>query len=519
MSLKITYATMSADNQELNDAFDAAVEKARQTLGQTHGVIVNGEHRTDREVHTEVSPIDSGIVIGHYAQGTVQDVDDAVAAARAFQPEWEAWGWERRRDLMLRAADVMEARQFDIAAKLAVEIGKNRLEALGDVAETIEFFRYYARQITEHEGFVTRLSSQAGEENLSVLRPWGVWAVVSPFNFPMALAGGPSIGALLTGNTVVLKPSNAGALMAFEFYSVMQEAGLPAGALHVVSGRGSVVGDHLTHHDDVDGITFTGSYEVGMSIYRTAHEKRPKPVVAEMGGKNPVIVTASADLDKAVEGVARAAFGLSGQKCSAASRVYVEESVYDTFVDKLVERAAKITVGDPTRLENWMGPVIDGAAVARYERAIDEVRSSGGEVLYGGTRLTEGDLARGNFVAPAVVTAPYDSWVWTEELFLPIVAVGPVSGLDEGIARANDTIFGLTAGLYSTDEAEIEKWFDTIQAGTTYVNREAGATTGAWPDIQSFGGWKGSGTSGTGGGGPWYLRQYMREQSRTLFRP
>lgn len=513
--MKITYATMSADNRELNEAFDTAVSRARQTLGQTHGVIVNGEHRTDREMHTEVSPIDSDIVVGHYAQGTTSDVDDAVAAARAFQPEWEAWGWERRRDLMLAAADVMESQIYDISAKLSFEIGKNRLESLGDVAETVEFFRYYARQMTEHEGFVTPLSSQGSEENHSVLRPWGVWAVVSPFNFPMALAGGPSIGALITGNTVVVKPSNSGALMAFEFYRVMSEAGLPAGALHVVSGRGTVVGDYLTHHDGIDGVTFTGSYEVGMDLYRTGNEKRPKPVIAEMGGKNPVVVTASADLDTAIEGVARAAFGLSGQKCSATSRVYVEDDVYDAFVDKLVKRASEIKVGDPTDLENWMGPVVDESAVARFQRAVDEVKSSGGQVLHGGSVLTEGDFARGKFVEPTIVTAPDDSWIWKEELFLPVVAVTSVSDLDEGIERSNDTIFGLTAGLFSGDEDEIDEWFSRIEAGTTYVNRAAGATTGAWPDIQSFGGWKSSGTSGAGGGGPWYLRQYMREQSRT----
>lgn len=518
MTVKITYATMSADNRELNEAFEAATERARQSLGQTHGVIVNGEHRTDREMHTELSPIDSDIVIGHYAQATTEDVDDAVAAARAFQPEWEAWGWERRRDLMLRAADVMESQIYDIAAKLSFEIGKNRLESLGDVAETVEFFRYYAAQITEHKGFVTTMDSQSGEENLSVLRPWGVWAVVAPFNFPMALAGGPSIGALLTGNTVVVKPSNSGALMALEFYRVMEEAGLPPGALHIITGRGVVVGDYLTHHEDVDGITFTGSYEVGMDLYRTGNEKRPKPVIAEMGGKNPVIVTATADLDMATEGVARAAFGLSGQKCSATSRVYVEDDVYDEFVDKLVKRTSEITVGDPTDLDHWMGPVVDGSAVARYQRAIDEVRSSGGEILHGGSVLTDGEYARGHFVEPAVVTAPEDSWIWREELFLPVVAVTKISGLDEGLERANDTVYGLTAGLFSRDEDEIETWFSRIEAGTTYVNRAAGATTGAWPDIQSFGGWKSSGTSGAGGGGPWYLRQYMREQSRTLFK-
>ncbi len=409
----------------------------------------------------------------------------------------------------------MESQIYDISAKLSFEIGKNRLESLGDIAETVEFFRYYARQMTEHNGFVTQLSSQGREVNQSVLRPWGVWAVVSPFNFPMALAGGPSIGALITGNTVVIKPSNSGALMAFEFYRVMAEAGLPAGALHIVSGRGSVVGDYLTHHDGIDGVTFTGSYDVGMELYRTGNEKRPKPVIAEMGGKNPVVITASADLDTAVEGVTRASFGLSGQKCSATSRVYVEDDVYDEFVDRLVKRTAEIKVGDPTDLENWMGPVVDESAVARFQRAIDEVKASGGEIFYGGSVLTEGDFARGQFVEPTIVTAPDDSWIWKEELFLPVVAVMSVSNLEEGIRRSNDTIFGLTAGLFSGDEEEIDEWFSRIEAGTTYVNRAAGATTGAWPDIQSFGGWKSSGTSGAGGGGPWYLRQYMREQSRT----
>lgn len=173
MTVKITYATMSADNQELNAAYDAAVARAREDLGKTHGVIVDGEHRTDRELHDELSPIDSAIVVGRYAQGTKHDVDDAVAAAKAFQPEWEAWGWERRRDLMLQAADIMEEQIYDISALLSFEIGKNRLEALGDIAETVEFFRYYSRQITEHNGFVTPLKPQGKEDNVSVLRPWG----------------------------------------------------------------------------------------------------------------------------------------------------------------------------------------------------------------------------------------------------------------------------------------------------------------------------------------------------------
>lgn len=516
--MKITYSTMSADNEELNRAYDAAVNRARVRLGNSYGVWVNGEERTDRDVFVEKSPIDREVIVGRYAQANTQDVDDAVAAARAFAPDWEAWGWEKRRDLMLRAADLMEEEIFDLAALMSLEVGKNRLEALGDVAETVEFLRYYSRQITEHDGFVTPLSSLSDNEtNVSVLRPWGTWAVISPFNFPLALSGGPSTGALITGNTVVLKPSNTGALMALEFYRVMRKAGLPEGALHVLTGDDDA-GDLLAHHEGVDGLTFTGSHPVGMYLYRTVNEKRPKPVAAEMGGKNPAIVSATADLDVAAEGILRGAFGLSGQKCSATSRVYVERPVYDEFISKLVSATEDLTVGNPVDLATFMGPVIDEEAVERFNKAVSAVRDGGGEILTGGDVITDGDLGKGNFAQPTIVNAPLDSWVWKEELFTPFVAVTAVDSVDEAIDLANDTEFGLTAGFFSTDDAEIEKWFNRIQAGTTYVNRAAGATTGAWPDIQSFGGWKGSGTSGAGGGGPWYLRQYLREQSRTLIK-
>lgn len=515
MALRITYATMSADNDELNDAYETAIVDAKAQLGQSHGVIVNGESRRDRETYEERSPIDREIVIGTYAQATNDDIDDAIAAAKSFQPEWEAMGWEPRRDIMLAAADLMESQVFDLAALLTFEVGKNRLEALGDAQETVDFLRYYAKQITDNEGFVRPLSSLSEDEhNVSVSRPWGVWGVISPFNFPLALAGGPSIGALITGNTVVLKPSNVGALMALEFHRLMIQAGLPGAALHVLTG-GDEAGDYLAHHEDLDGLTFTGSHSVGMYLYRTVNESRPKPVTAEMGGKNPAIVTASADLDIAAEGVLRGAFGFSGQKCSATSRVYVEDEVYESFVDKLAVKTAEIKVGPPAENGVFVGPVIDAAAVERFTEAVEEVKARGGEVLAGGEVISEGDLARGNFVQPTVVTAPKDSWIWEKELFVPLVAVTKVSGLEEGLELSNNTEFGLTAGLFSGDEDEIERWFQGIQAGVTYVNRAAGATTGAWPDIQSFGGWKGSGTSGAGGGGPWYLRQFLREQSRT----
>jgi 1-pyrroline-5-carboxylate dehydrogenase len=251
-----------------------------------------------------------------------------------------------------------------------------------------------------------------------------------------------------------------------------------------------------------------------MGIYRSFAHAYPKPVVCEMGGKNPIVVTASADLETAVEGTVRSAFALAGQKCSAASRVYVDDEVADGFLEGLVERTRTLVVGDPTRKDTFVGPVIDAAAVERFERAVAEATLRG-EVLAGGRRAAGDGLERGYFVEPTVVSVPDDSWLWTTELFCPLVCVRRV-GLDEAIGRANATPFGLTAGFFGRDEAEIGRFLDRIEAGVVYVHRRAGATTGAWPGVQPFGGWKASGTNGKAGGGPYYLHQYLREQSRTI---
>lgn len=516
MAMKITYSTMSADNEELNDAYEKGVAEARSMLGQTHPLLISGEQRFTDETYEELSPIDRDIVVGRYSQATPVDVDDAVRAAKAFQPTWARTDWRERVGLLRRAGEILEERQFTMAALIAFEVGKSRLEALGDVAETVEFFRYHTYQMELNEGYVRSLGQLSpSEKNISVMRPHGVWGVISPFNFPFALATGPTIAALVTGNTVVLKPSNVGSLAAIELHRVMMDAGIPADAFHVVTGRGTVAGDALVHHPDVAGFTFTGSYEVGMSIFGSFSTKVPKPVIAEMGGKNPAIVTATADVDAAADGVLRGAFGFQGQKCSATSRVYVAREVYDEFVGKLVAKTAELKLGDPIERDTFVGPVIDAKAVDRFRDSVAEVESSGGTVLAGGGVVTEGDFGRGYFVEPTVVTAPMDSWVWQKELFMPFVVVGPVESLDEALERANDTEYGLTAGIFAGEQEEIDTFFDRIEAGTVYANRRAGATTGAWPGIQSFGGWKGSGTTGTGFS-PWYVRQYLREQSRTL---
>jgi 1-pyrroline-5-carboxylate dehydrogenase len=342
-----------------------------------------------------------------------------------------------------------------------------------------------------------------------------VWAVLAPFNFPHALSAGMSSGALVAGNTVVFKPASATPLSGYELARCYLDAGVPAGVFNFVTGGGEEVGERLALHEDVDGVIFTGSKEVGLDLFRRVGPDFPKPCITEMGGKNPTIVTAKADLEKAVEGVTRSAFGFSGQKCSACSRVYVERPVYDEFITRLTARTESLKVGDPAERDVYMGPVIDERAVSRFEEAV--ASAAGGRVRAGGTRLTGGDFEHGTFVAPTVIDGlAADHDLFKRELFLPVVVVAPVDSLDEALERANDTEYGLTAGIFSEDQAEVDHFFDRIEAGVVYANRKGGATTGAWPACQSFCGWKASGSTGKGGLGPYYVAQFLREQSRTL---
>ena len=513
---RVTYATLSADNEDLNAAYDEGVGVARSWFGQTLPAHVSGQPRTSGRTFEVVSPADQAVLCRVH-EATHADIEDAVAAASSAAPGWAATAWQERIALLRAAADLISDRSNELAALMSMEVGKNRLEALGDVEETADLIRYYCTQIEDNDGFsrmMDRLSPH--ESTMSVLRPYGVWAVISPFNFPMALAGGPVGGALAAGNTVLLKPSMQGSFSAEKLYQCLHDAGLPADVIHLLPG-GDEVGKALVAHPGIAGLTFTGSYEAGMSIYHSFAGAYPKPVICEMGGKNPVIVSAKAELDTAATGVARSAFGFSGQKCSACSRVYVEREVYPQFLAALADKARSAVVGDPTERSVFVGPVIDAAAVDRFEAAVEHARErgrivAGGEVLRG----REG-YGGGNYVAPTVVAdLPADDRLLQDELFVPFVAVLPVDSLAEGITLANATDLGLTAGFFSADQAEIDRFLSDIQAGVVYVNRSAGATTGAWPGVQPFGGWKGSGSSGKAGGGLYYVQQYMREQSRTV---
>jgi 1-pyrroline-5-carboxylate dehydrogenase len=514
--LKITYATLRNDNEQLHAQYDAGLATARAELGGDHGLYIDGVWRPATDLFEKHSPID-GALVGRFARGTRQDVRDAIAAARAAAPGWARTPWTERVAVMRRMADLISERQMEFAALMGIEVGKNRLESLGDVEETADLIRYYCDMMVANDGFDHPMGNlgDATVHTRSVLKPHGVWAVISPFNFPMALSGGPSGGALVAGNTVVYKPSSDSPLCGVKLAEIAQQAGLPKGVFNMVTGPGGTVGAELQENEGVDGLLFTGSYEVGFNeIYRKFSKKFPKPVIVEMGGKNPAIVSARADLEEAAEGVMRSAFGYGGQKCSACSRVYVEESVYEAFLGALEAKAKAIAIGDPTDRKVWLGPLVNAKALAKYDTAVEEAKRDG-RIIFGGARLAGHGTEL--FVAPTIVAdLPADHRIWREELFVPVVAVAKVASLDEAIERANDTIYGLTAGFYSEDREEIGRFEETIEAGVIYINRRAGATTGAWPGIQPFGGWKGSGTTGKASGGLYYVQQFMREQSQTL---
>ena len=519
---KITYATMSADQMDdLHRELDAAIDAVKSTFGRSYPLVIGGRDVRATSEFDDRSPIDTRILLGTFQSASREQTREAIAAARAAYPAWSTRPWLERAALLRRAADGIRARRWELSALMGYEAGKNRLECVGDVEESADLIDYYCKQVEEHHGFQTTLGTLGpNEENSSVLRPYGVWAVISPFNFPLALAAGPAGGALVAGNTAVFKPASATPLLGYKLLEVMADAGMPPGVFNFITGSGGVAGQELIEHPDVDGIVFTGSKDVGMHLIReNANRKIPRPLVIEMGGKNPAIVTASADIDKATDGVMRSAFGAQGQKCSACSRVYLTKSIRDEFVRLLVEKTKKIKIGNPLNRDVYLGPVINEDAVTTYEKAIAMATRDGGHVLTGGRRLTGGEFTNGYFVEPTLIDGlPTSHPLFSEELFVPITVIGDVTTLDEAIDLANSTEYGLTAGLFSEDDRDIQRFFDRIQAGVTYVNRRAGATTGAWPGINSFGGWKASGSTGRGTGGPYYVQQFMREQSRVRIR-
>ncbi len=516
---RVTYSNIGEDFSGVHAYLDTIIPDAEgRLLGKTRPAFIGGRDRTEGQVVEAHSPIDRQILLGEFPQANAAVVNEAVEAARAAFPAWRDMGWERRVAILRAGADVLEERKWDIAIACLIEVGKSRLEAIGEVEEAIDLIRHYCAEIERSDGFRETLGGAASAEQCNVvLRPYGVFGVIAPFNFPVALAVGMMSAALVAGNTVVFKPSDSAGLTGRLVVEALVEGGLPSGVLNLVFGARET-GEALVHHPRVDGFAFTGSNAVGMTILRhAAASQAMRPVLAEMGGKNPALVTGSADVAVAASGVARSAFGLSGQKCSAASKAYVARNVFDDFLNALLETTSKFVVGDPRRRDVFMGPVIDEEALGRFTTAAKDATTVG-NIIAGGKQLTGGLFDRGPYVAPTIVRGlSPDHRINRDELFLPFLSVLPFDDLDDAIADTNRSAFGLTAGIFTQDQAELDRFLGTIEAGVLYANRAAGATTGAWPGYQTFCGWKGSGATGKGGLGSWYVPQFMREQSRTIF--
>jgi 1-pyrroline-5-carboxylate dehydrogenase len=518
-TFKLTYSTMFNPPEEMHTLYEEALHKVKSSLGKEHAMFIDGKDHFAEEKFENHSPVNTEVILGIFQKGSEQDAHDALAAARKAFPSWSRTDWRERVSLLRKAADLIDERTFEIGAAMSMEVGKNRMEALGDTAETADLIRYSCEQMEKNDGYIVEMGrdplSGYSSTNISFMRPYGVWLVISPFNFPFALTGGPAGAALVTGNTIVMKPATDTPWVVRMLAECFRDAGIPDGVFNFVTGPGRTLGQALIDSPEVDGVTFTGSYDVGMRIFRDfAGGRYIRPTILELGGKNPAIVSRHADIERAAIGIVRSAFGLQGQKCSACSRVYIEEPLYDQVVDKLVDLTNRLTVGDPTERDIYLGPVINSSSYKDFKDFTEEL-SQDGRFLTGGRVLTEGEYGKGYFVTPTLVAdVPVQHRLWKEEMFLPITTVAKVSSLDEAMRLANDVDYGLTGGFYGSDD-EVKWFFENVQAGVTYANRPQGATTGAWPGYQPFGGWKGSGSTGKNAGGLYYLPLYMHEQIQT----
>lgn len=516
-SPKITYTSASGDLEEFHHHFDTAVAAIKGQAGASHPFYIDGlAIETRLEPVVDTSPADTSFVLGHFAAAAPAHVDAAVQSARKAQREWARRPWRSRIEILRRAAVIIRERKYELAALMSLEVGKSRLESMGDAEESADLIDYYCQQVEDAAGFERSMARITPiERNTDVLRPYGVFACIAPFNFPLALSAGMSSAALAAGNSVVYKPAEDTPWTGLKLYEVYRDAGLPPGVFNLLLGRRDEIGDPLWQHPGIDGVVFTGSKQVGMRIHSGLSGRWIKPCLLELGGKNAAVVLRAADLDAAAEGVMRSAFSLQNQKCSATSRVYVQREVAAPFLERLFEKTRAIRMGDPSERDVFFGPVINSRAVARFERAVARARQEG-TVLLGGSRLTGGIFDRGHFVAPTIARLPLDSSLFQEELFVPLLAVGEVADLDQAIAQTNRVEYGLTAGIFSADPEEVARFFDEVEAGVCYANKRTGATTGAWPGAQPFCGWKGSGSTGKGGCGPYYVAQFTREQSQTV---
>ena len=473
-------------------------------LGRKWPLVINGKKISDREYVPSVNPANPSQVIGSWARATIADAEAAVAAAQAAFPAWRARPVEERAQILERAADLMEARRFELNALEVFEAGKPWIEADGDISEAIDFCRYYAVEMRKLAK-PTVTQPVPGERCVQTWTPRGVGVVIAPWNFPLAILAGLTVAPLVAGNTVIMKPAEQTTIIGAVLMEILTEAGVPPGVLNFLPGYGEDVGAHLVAHPQVDFIAFTGSRAVGCKIWETAGRTLPgqqnlKKVVCEMGGKNALIIDNDADLDEAIPAALYSAFGFSGQKCSALSRLIVLDEVYDHFVERFIAACGSYPIGDPALPGTIIGPVIDGDAQKKILGIIEQGKKEA-KIAFQGSAP-----AGGYFVPPTVfVNVKPEHAVAREEIFGPVVALLRAKNLTEAIAMVNGTDYALTGGLFSRSPKSLERAQQEMLVGNLYLNR---AITGAIVERHPFGGFKMSG-GGTKAGGKEYLHNFL----------
>ena len=488
-------------------AMRAAIQKVQGELGREYPLVIGGERIKTDNLLESLNPANRTQVVGTFHKATKELAARAVETAYEGFQDWRNVPAEERAQLLFRAAELMRGRKHELSAWMVYEVAKTWPEADGDTAEAIDFLEFYGREMLRY-GSEQPLVKLVGEQNHLEYIPLGVGAVIPPWNFPLAIMAGMTAAAIVTGNTVVLKPSSDAPAIAYKFFELLEEAGLPAGVVNFMTGSGAEVGDVIVDHPKTRFVAFTGSKEIGLRINERAAKTQPgqlwiKRVVAEMGGKDAIIVADDADLDEAATGVVQSAFGFQGQKCSACSRAIIEARVYDPMIEKIAERTAKIKVGDPTDSVSTMSAVINEKAFKAINGYVEKGKAEGGRVVAGGGF----DGEQGFFIEPTVVAdvKPGDT-IEQEEIFGPVLAVIKANDYDDALRIANDTQFGLTGAVYSTDEAKLDRARREFHVGNLYLNRKC---TGALVGVHPFGGFNMSGTDSKAGGRD-YLLLFMQ---------
>jgi 1-pyrroline-5-carboxylate dehydrogenase len=490
-------------------AMQQALAEVKAQFGKTYPLIIGGEKIATDKTIDSINPADPTQIVGRVASATPDHANRAVEAAHATFDSWRKVPAAERAEYLFKAAAELRRRKFELSAWLVYEVSKSWAEADGDIAESIDFCEYYGREMLRLAG-PQKVHPLPGEDDQLRYVPLGAGVAIPPWNFPGAIMIGLTIAPVVAGNTIVLKPASTSPIIAAKFMEVLETVGLPAGVVNFLPGPGGSVGDALVDHPKTRFISFTGSKEVGLRIFERAAKVHPgqrwlKRTVLEMGGKDTIVVDETADLDAAADGVVASAFGFQGQKCSACSRVVAVEAVYDKLLEKVVERARRISVGDPAEQGTYMGAVIDNKSRDKIKEYI-EIGRQEARLLLGGEVSQEG----GYFVPPTIVAdvAP-DARLSQEEIFGPVLAAIKAKDYDEALEIANNTEYGLTGGVYSQDKSRLERAREEFHVGNLYLNRKiTGAMVGAHP----FGGFNMSGTDSKTGG-PDYLLLYMQGKS------